>query len=143
MSDARDDGGGAMNAASTLRGVIMRFVTVVECVALAALLGAGAYAESAPDTILRVCKSEDLLMHAKSFKITPDYLAVICPCITDHVKAKAKPAEAQALAETLNMPVEKRKKAMMDGHNRNLGMGTRAFLEGQMLCAKKFPPKKH
>ncbi|GAA0564240.1 hypothetical protein [Rhizomicrobium electricum] len=121
----------------------MRFVSIASLAAVAiALVGVPAAAESAPDTILRICKSEDLLMHAKSFKITPDYLAAICPCIVDQVKAKAKPAEQQALAAALQQPPEQRKKSMMNGKDRNLAMGTRAFLEGQMVCAKKFPPKK-
>lgn len=118
----------------------MRFLLVMSLAAIA--LAAPAAAESAPDTILRICKSEDLLMHAKSFKITPEYQAQICPCIVDQVK-KAKPAEQQALADALKLPIDKRRTAMMDGNNRALSMGTRAFLKGQMVCAKKFPPKKH
>jgi hypothetical protein len=121
----------------------MRIISITSIVAaVIALVGIPAAAESAPDTILRICKSEDLLMHAKSFKITPEYLAAICPCIVDQVKAKAKPAEQQALAAALQLPPEQRKTAMMNGKDRNLSMGSRAFLEGQMICAKKVPPKK-
>jgi len=121
----------------------MRFITGLCVAALAtAFVGTGAYAESATDTILRICKNEDLLAHAKSMTITPAYRALICPCIVDNVKAKAKPAEAQALADALKLPPDQRKSAMMNGKNRNLGMGTRAFLGGQMICAKKFPPPK-
>jgi hypothetical protein len=123
----------------------MRFVIIASAAAVAAIcLGGAAVAapEAAIDTIGRICKSEDILMHAKSVKITPDYRQVICPCIAAKIKANAKPQEVQALAEALKLPLDKRRTAMMNGKNRTLSMGSRAFLEAQMICGREHPLKK-
>jgi hypothetical protein len=123
----------------------MRFVTFASAAVVAAIyLGGAAVAtpEAAIDTIGRICKTEDILMHAKSVKITPDYQQVICPCITNKIKAKAKPQEVQALADALKLPLAQRRTAMMSGKNRTLSMGSRAFLEAQMICGREHPLKK-
>jgi hypothetical protein len=116
----------------------MRFVIVV---AALAAFGSQAFAESAADSILRTCKTEDILMHAKKVKVTPQYLQAICPCIVDKAKAKAKPDELQALADALKLPLDQRRTAMMDGKNRKLSMGSRAFLEAQFACGRDHPLK--
>jgi hypothetical protein len=124
----------------------MRFSSVAYAVALGAMClstAAVAAPEGAIDTIGRVCKSEDILMHGKNVKITPAYLQAICPCITDKIKASAKPAEQQALASALKLPTEQRRQAMMNGKDRNLSKGSRAFLEAQMVCGRDHPLPKN
>jgi hypothetical protein len=118
----------------------MRIVIVASVVALTALVGqALALPEAPADTINRICKSEDILMHAKSVKITPAYQQVICPCITNKIKVKAKPAQLQALADALKLPLAERRKAMMNGKDRDLSAGSRAFFEAQISCGREHP----
>jgi hypothetical protein len=120
----------------------MRFMMFASVIALSAFSGS-AMAEAPADAIGRICKSEDILMHAKKVKITSAYQAEICPCIVDQIKAKAKPAEIQALADALKLPLDARRTAMMSGKNRTLSMGSRAFLQAQMTCGRDHPlPKK-